>query len=246
MLQEVLTALTLLTVIPVKPRPLAEGETWNGSRSLAWFPLIGLVISGLLLAAHFLLQLIFPTLVVAILVVALWAVLTGGLHLDGFTDACDALFVPVSRARRLEILHDVHLGAFGATALALLLILKTVSVASLAGLWPLLLAPILGRWAIVYAATFPLARQEGMGAMFRAGLSRREVAIATVITAIAVLAGGYFGLIAFVAVFLCTLGLARLALSRIGGLSGDIYGTVCETAEVVVLLLGTLTVTLAR
>ena len=240
-MKDFLTALTLLTVLPVKLPPLQEGETWNGGPALAFYPLVGVVIGALLIGIWLLLRLVFPTLVVSALLVVMWAIVTGGLHLDGFTDACDALFVPTTRERRLEILHDVHIGAFGAAGLMLLLISKTASVASATSFWPLLLAPIMGRWAIVYAATFPLARKEGMAAMFRAGLTRREVVIATGITLLAAVAGGVFGLIAFGVTFLTALAVAQLALRRIGGMTGDIYGTVCETVELIVLMTGTIT-----
>ncbi|MCL5999191.1 MAG: adenosylcobinamide-GDP ribazoletransferase [Chloroflexi bacterium] len=240
-MKDFLTALTLLTVFPIQLPPLKEGETWSGGRALAYYPLVGLIIGGLLVVARFTLQLLFPSLVTAALLVALWAAITGALHLDGFTDACDALFVPTNRERRLEILHDVHLGAFGAVGLGLLLITKTASVANTISFWPILLAPILGRWAIVYTATYPLARKEGMGAMFRAGLTRREVIIATVLAALACIACGLFGVIAFALAFLAATGVARLAVAKIGGLTGDIYGTVCETVELAVLLAGTVT-----
>ena len=234
-----LSALTLLTVLPVKTAPIKEGDTWQGGRALAFYPLVGLVIGALIVAGRFLFLLAFPPLVAAVLVIGLWAILTGGLHLDGFTDACDALFVPVSRERRLTILHDVHLGAFGAAGLALLLLTKSSATASVTSYWPIALAPVLGRWAMVCAAIYPLARQEGMAAMFRAGFTRRELVIATTICVVICLPAGVFGLLALVAAFATATLVAKLAMSRIGGLTGDMYGSICETVETVVLLLGT-------
>jgi adenosylcobinamide-GDP ribazoletransferase len=238
-MKDFLTALTLLTTFPIQLPPLKEGEQWRGGRALAYYPLVGLLIGGILVLTRTALQFLFPSLVTAALLIVLWAAVTGALHLDGFTDACDALFVPVSRERRLEILRDVHLGAFGAVGLGLLLITKSASMASVTTFWPVLLAPVLGRWAIVYAATYPLARKEGMAAVFRAGLTRREVIIATIVAALVCLAGGLYGVVAFVTAFLAASGVARLAVAKIGGMTGDIYGTVCETVELAVLLTGT-------
>ncbi len=229
------TALALLTIAPVR-----FGEKIS-ARAYAYFPLVGLLIGVVLVAAQFLLTRALPNLIAAALVVTLWGALTGALHLDGFSDACDGLFATTTRERRLEILRDVHLGAFGATGLILLLIVKFAAVASTTSFAPFWLAPILGRWAMVYAVTFPLARNEGMAALFRAGLTRRVVFAATLCTALVAALWGAFGVIAFGIAFGIATGIARLAQNRLGGLTGDIYGMICESVEVGVLILGGVT-----
>lgn len=226
------TALALLTIIPVRYR---EPIT---ARAYAYFPLVGLFIGASLVVAQFLLRAIFPNLIVSALLLALWVVLSGALHLDGFADACDALFAATTRERRLEILRDVHLGTFGAAGLILLFVVKFTAIASAGSSAQIFLAPILGRWAIVFAATFPPARSSGMAAMFRAGLSRRIVFIATMFTALVCAFFGVRGIFASVIAFVVALFLARLALNRLGGLTGDIYGMICESVEVGVLILG--------
>lgn len=226
-------ALGLLTIFPVRYDQIS-------ARALAWYPLVGLLISALLIAAHFLLQLALPNLVVAALVVALWAILTGGLHLDGFADACDALFATTTRERRLEILRDVHLGTFGAVGLILLLMLQVATVATAMTSASIFLAPILGRWAIVFAATFPRARCEGMAAMFIAGLTRREILMATLCATLFCGIFGWLGVFAFASAAVVAALIARFAENRLGGLTGDIYGMICESVEVGVLILGTI------
>lgn len=225
------TALGLLTIIPVRYR---EPIT---ARAYAWFPLVGLLIGALLVAAQFWLRAIFPDVVAAALLLALWVVLSGALHLDGFADACDALFAATTRERRLEILRDAHLGTFGAVGVMLLLIVKFAALASTTASAPLFLAPMLGRWAMVFAATFPLARSTGMAALFRAGLTRRIVFIATIFAAFVCACFGARGVLALVGAFVVALFLARLAHNRLGGLTGDIYGMIGESVEVAVLLL---------
>jgi adenosylcobinamide-GDP ribazoletransferase len=233
-MNDFLTALTLLTIYhsPVRGSSIS-------ARAFVYYPLVGLIIGALLTAAHILLRLIVPNLVAASLVVGLWAVVTGALHLDGFADACDGLFAAAARERRLEILRDVHLGAFGAVGLISLLVAKVIAVASLQSFAPLLLAPILGRWAIVYAAAYPPARREGMGVMFRVGLTRREILIATTFAAVSAVVLSWLGFAAFVGAFVVAALIARLALTRLGGLTGDIYGMTCESVEVTTLLIGT-------
>lgn len=227
------TALGLLTILPLRTSGQISG------RAFGFYPFVGALIGIVLVGARILLQLGLPDLVVSALLILLWVVSTGALHLDGFADSCDGLFAATTRERRLAILHDVHLGAFGVTGLVLLLMTKFAAVASLRALSPLLLAPILGRWAMVYAATWPPARAEGMAVLFRAGLTKRVILAATVVTALLAALCGEFGLAAFVAAFALATGLARFALVRVGGLTGDVYGMICECVEVAVLILGT-------
>jgi adenosylcobinamide-GDP ribazoletransferase len=189
-----------------------------------------------------LLQAVLPSLVAAALMVVSWAFLTGGLHLDGWADCCDALSATASRERRLEILKDPRLGSFGGVGLVLLLLVKFAAIASLTranpALMPLGIAPTLGRWAIVnVAAMFPLARPDGMAAHFRAGLSRRELAWAALTVAAVCGLAGWVGLLAFVAAAITACAFGRWAVSRLGGVTGDVYGATCELVECVVLVL---------
>ena len=189
--------------------------------------------------ADWMFQAILPPLVSAALIVVTWAVLTGGLHLDGWADCCDALPATVTRERRLEILKDPRLGSFGGIGLVLLLMCKFAAVASLPqASAALILAPILGRWAIVnVAAAFPLARPDGMAAHFRAGLARRELTWVALTVALVCGAVGWGGLMAFVATVLTAALMGRWATSRLGGVTGDVYGATCELVEAVVLVL---------
>jgi adenosylcobinamide-GDP ribazoletransferase len=182
----------------------------------------------------------------AALILVAWAALTGMLHLDGWADCCDALVAPLSRERRLEVMKDPRLGSFGGAGLVLLLLVKLAAVAEVlttavgrppAALLPLLVVPVLGRWAIVIAAAaFPLARPDGMGASFRRGLGRREVILATLTAAATCLVIGWVGLALWAAAGLALLGMARLATSRLGGLTGDVYGAIIELTETVTLV----------
>lgn len=238
-------ALGLLTILPV--RPADDGR--DPGRAMAFYPAVGALIGGLLAGLAWLLGQIglgtaAPILPAALLLAA-WAGLTGALHLDGWGDCCDALFVPVSRERRLEIMKDPRLGGFGAAGLILLLLVKLAAldgVLRTPGALPVLIAiPALARWAAVIAArAYPSARPGGMGDYFRRGLGRRELVIATVFAGLAAVLLGWQGAILWVAASAVLLALARLALARLGGLTGDVYGGIIELAEVAALVAGCL------
>lgn len=162
--------------------------------------------------------------------------------------SCDALFVPVPRERRLEILRDPRMGSFGGAGLILLLLVKLAAIhglvvgwaaeSSLAGLLPSVAAPMLGRWVLVLAAAlFPLARSEGMAARFCQGLGLQEVAVATLVTLLVCLAMGWPGLLLWGGASLGLLAVTHLAVARLGGLTGDVYGAIVEGVEAAVLVM---------
>lgn len=232
-MEDVFAAFSLLTIVPVRRK------VEYSARALGFFPIVGMIIGLVLYLFQSLISYLFSASIPAVLVLALWVILTGALHLDGFSDACDGLFAATTPERRLAILRDVHLGAFGAVGLIVLLLAKFTALNE-SNPAMLFLAPLVARWAMVYAAAFPLARQAGMAAMFTKGLTRREITIATLLTALGVLPFGWLGAAALVTALLVATIIARFAMVRLGGLTGDIYGMVCEGVEVGVLLVGAL------
>lgn len=233
-LADVQAAFTFLTILPVGYSPGRQpGQAYS------WFPLVGLVI-GLALAAVASLPL--PTAQVrSFCLLLLWVVLTGGLHLDGFGDSCDGLLATTTPEQRLAILKDPRAGSWAVIGLILLLLGKWLFLQGMAPL-ALVAPPMVGRCAMVWAAySFPAARPTGLGSYFRAGLGRQQVLIATGFT-LAVLGGlawwveGRVGLLGLVPIFTVTL-LGRWATQRLGGgLTGDIYGAICEVTELGCLL----------
>jgi adenosylcobinamide-GDP ribazoletransferase len=212
-------------------------------KSYSWFPVVGLVLGSLLVGVDWGLGQLLPALPAAALLVVIWIAFTGMLHLDGLMDCCDALLPPRTAERRLDILKDVHAGAFGVVGVMMLLILKVSLVAVLPypWRWPILLnAPILGRWAMVWLAVrYEPARQEGMGHFFRQGLGLAQLGWATLWAGLVAglsFGGGGFGLLGLA--WLAAIGIARWTLRRIPGLTGDVYGAACELVEVVILLAG--------
>ena len=207
--------------------------------SLSWYPLVGAILGSVLAAFAWGLFAVLPPLPSGVLITLLWAVATGGLHLDGVSDACDALFSSRSRERALDIMKDPHIGVMGAIGIFGVLGAKATLVASLGGrAAPLVAACLLGRWAMtVAAATSRYARPEGgiasgiiqpaphrmllasmwLPLLFFARSSMSSILVAVLATAV------------FVA-------FARAVFYRkIGGLTGDCVGAIGEASEVLVL-----------
>jgi len=232
-----LLALQFLTRIPVSVKGEISPRVWG--RAMAWFPLVGLLLGGALEGGRWLALRWLSTPLAAGLTLVLWVLLSGGLHLDGFIDSCDALWAALPPERRLEVLKDVHVGAYGLLGAILLLGLKGLALAELRVGWPVLLAPACGRWAMVYAAVvFPYARPAGLGKTFKDAAGPREVIIGAV-TALLVawIVGWWRGLILASLSWLVAWLLGWWAARRLGGaITGDIYGMVCELVELVVLL----------
>jgi adenosylcobinamide-GDP ribazoletransferase len=208
--------------------------------AVAYFPLVGLALGGLLVGLHWALALVLPPAVVAGLILTAWVLLTGALHLDGFLDTCDGLFGGFTPEARLRILRDERVGAYAVTGGVLLLLLKYATIAASANVAvALALAPTLGRWAIALAVVFfPYARPEGLGRDMKAHSGWGQAAVATAIALVAAwFVAAWPGLLVALLAAIVMLGGARLTLARIPGLTGDIYGAICELAELAVLLL---------
>jgi len=178
-------AFGFLTVLPV------PASTWSAptpfGRAFSWFPLVGLVLGGILVLAALVVAALVPALVAAALLLLFGVLLTGGLHLDGLMDTCDGVFCVRSPEERLVIMRDSHTGAFGVLGAVCLLLVKFAALSALlAGdqqllLDALLLAPMLSRWAMVLAALcFPYGRSGETRGRYRRADRPRTPATRTV------------------------------------------------------------------
>jgi adenosylcobinamide-GDP ribazoletransferase len=234
-------AFQFLTIFPpIIRRPFTKKEL---GQSVGFYPLVGLALGGVLLGVDAGVRMMLPNEIAAVLVLASWAVLTRGLHIDGFLDTCDGLFGGFTPERRLEILRDSRVGAFGVIGGVLLLLAKYAALTTLqTRTAALLLAPILGRWAMSMAIiAFPYAREEGLGRDIKdhAGWPQSVLAGCTALAS-AWLIGQIPGLIAMASVGAVVVILVVWVQKLIPGLTGDIYGSICELSELVVLVLFTI------
>jgi len=234
-----LAALRLLTRLPV------PGAAGDGPAAVAgavpYFPLVGLLLGAILAGCDAILRRWLEPAVVSALLLLLLALLTGGFHLDGLVDSADGLLAYTDPGRRLEIMRDSHVGAFGVAACALILLLQYTALAALpAGQRPtaLLLMGLTSRWSIVLlAALFPYARPTGTGKAVREGATPGRAVPATVGTAgLAGLLGGLGGIALLLWVAIVTLALGRVAVGRLGGLTGDVYGAGVVLSEAAALV----------
>ena len=232
-----LAAFQFLTILPaVMRRPFSPREL---GQAAGWFPLVGLALGGTLLGLHSGLISILPVEIGAALTTLAWIVLTRALHFDGFVDMCDALFGGFTPERRLEILRDARVGAFGLAGGVLLIMLKYAALASPGRIFPgLLLAPVLGRWVLTLALfAYPYARQHGLGRDLKDNVGWVQVTLATLLALSAAwFFAGLVGILAALAACLTLVAGAWFILRHIPGLTGDSYGALCETTELVVLL----------
>ena len=231
-------ALAFLTRLPVR---VDAGEERDVGRSVAFFPLVGVLLGATLAALAWLLDGRLPASVLAVLATALLAVLTGGLHLDGVADTFEALGAPgADRVRMLEILRDSRIGAHGAAAMVLVLLLKvtTLHVVLTSGRTAALLAfPALARLvAALVIVLFPYARTRGLGGAFHAHARAADVVVGGVVATVVVLATGRAGVLAAVVASALVLLLVRRIAVRLGGVTGDVCGAAIELSEVLFLV----------
>jgi adenosylcobinamide-GDP ribazoletransferase len=215
------------------------------ARTLSWFPVVGALIGGALGTVWWGAQEVWPAAVAAAVVVAADLALTGLLHVDGLVDAADGLLPQVPRERRLSIMAESTVGAYGVAVAASVLLLRVTALATmdanvllLAGVW------CGSRTTMAVAArALPYARPEGGLATAFAGGDWRTVGLAGLVLAVSLgaLAGGRQPEAA-VAVGMAA-GAAVIAFGhrRLGGFTGDVLGAAGVVGETVALLVAAAT-----
>ena len=243
---EVVAATSFLSVLPL-PGPSNRFETNSASEQTlhlgsAYFPFVGFLLATILYLVQLLFGFVLPQLVLAAILVVALVLLTGGLHMDGLMDTCDGLFGGRTRERRLEIMRDSRVGSFGVLGGACILLLKFALFASIEpqvrSLALFIVLPC-SRWTMVLALrVFPAARAGGLGATFRQTVTvPRLIGAAATAFLLALIIGSGAGVLAWCVATGVALLLGIWATRQIGGLTGDIYGTIAECSEVVALLL---------
>lgn len=233
-----LIALQFLTILPLEIK--SEVKKKDFGRALIYFPvvgaLIGLVLALVLLAFDFL-----PHLVQTALVLTSSIIITGAIHLDGFTDTCDGFCSGKSKEKILSIMHDPHIGTIGVIAVVSLLLLKFTLMASISKdiLWKsLIMMAVFSRWIQVLACYLSkYAKEFGKAGFFIEYASLKEVLISGLITVtVLYLLEDWKVLFLFIPVLVVAFLLINYIKRRIAGMTGDTIGAVSEITEVCVLL----------
>jgi adenosylcobinamide-GDP ribazoletransferase len=236
-----LRALSFLTILPVG-QSLPSDEK-GLARSMAFFPLVGFVIGLLLAIGYYLFYLILPPSIALWLTLVLLALLTRGLHLDGFADTIDGLASGGTREKILEVMKDSRIGAFGVISLILLIGAKYLALDQIPNSSipeSLILMAVVGRNSMVLVCyRSPYARPEGgLAKPFVENLFAREMAFSLVSAfGIALFLAGVKGILVFLGVCLFSLGYRFFFIKKLGGVTGDILGAVNEISELLCLIL---------
>ncbi len=244
-------ALGLFTTIPMPSVDSLDART--ASRAMAAFPVVGLVVGVSAGAVTWLTGWLAGGLLAAVLGMATLAWLTGALHLDGLADTADGLGSRQPPAQALEIMRRSDIGPMGVIALLLVLMADVAALSRLsewqplAGALGLVAAAVLSRVSVVSATTPSTtgARPDGFGALFH-GVTSRTTALlwcaAGVVLAglVGWFASGWRGGLAFSIVALLSLGAGwlwqRRLGRRLGGMTGDVFGSIIEVTQTVFLV----------
>ena len=226
-------AIQFLTRLPMPA--LADFQPGELSRSVVWFPLVGVLV-GLAVAAGAWLGHRFDPWLGALFGLAAWVAITGALHLDGLSDLADALGASHRDSDRLlAVLADTHVGVFGVVAVVLQLVAKLVLlmlVARLEWFWLLVLIPAWARLGVLWWSRLP-ALKPGLGERYAW-------------QAAAWIPWAWWLLLSAASLIYPTLLVAPLALlawhyflkARLGGMTGDALGAGVEVTESLLLVAG--------
>ena len=234
------------------PVPTTRREIELGASGLAdavpLVPLAGAIIGlvpALVLAASRAAGL--PSIVAALLAVASLVLVTGALHEDALADCADGFGGGATRERKLAIMRDSRIGAYGACALVLSIALRATALAAAidssagrAALMVIAAAAVSRTLSLLPLALLPPARTDGVGAAVPAGWQSVGLALLVAIIGSAVVLTFVASPIRIVAADLLAVGtvlaLCRLAFSQIGGHTGDVAGAAQQLAEVAIYL----------
>jgi adenosylcobinamide-GDP ribazoletransferase len=236
-----LSGVQFLTRIPVPSNVPFDDDSLP--RATVFFPVIGALVGGVGALAYRLTHGHWNAVVAATLAVTSMVLVTGAFHEDGLADAADGLGGGTTRERALEIMRDSRIGAYGAVALVLLLVLRIGLIASMSisiATTALVAAHTLGRWSslpLIHWLPYARGHEGGTAKPFAAAVSAGRLAAGTAAAvAIVLIALGGRALLPLGLATAITLLAASYFRQRLGGMTGDCLGAANVVVEVGVLL----------
>lgn len=237
-----ITGFQFLTRIPIVSQ--SEWSVESFGRSVKFFPMIGGIIGLLLFGFVYIMQNFWGSKVpihgIAIGVIVFEILLTGGLHCDGLMDTVDGVFSGRPRERMLEIMKDSRVGAFGAMAFSLLILVKyslLMDIESVTLPLAVLVMPIVGRVAVVVGITlYPYARANGLGKVFYDCSHRQTLCVVGITGLLLLVPLGKVAMVSGVVGIAMTFVICQYVSGKLGGLTGDVYGAIIELTEIVALI----------
>ena len=232
-------ALQFLSSLPIRLPGMPAPEELG--RSLLFYPLVGLLFGAILWALNWLL-LGTPLILHAALLLTVWVLLSGALHLDGLADSADAWLGGFGdRERTLTIMKDPRSGPIAVVTLVLVLLLKFAALLALIEQQHsvfLIVVPLIGRAALLgLFLTTPYVRAGGLGQALADHLPRSAGKWVLAVSALAcVLIAGLGGVLALVIALLVFFWLRQVMLRRLAGTTGDTAGALLELLEMTVIV----------
>ena len=234
-----LGAVVFLTRLPVRTT-----RSLDTASSVPWFPIVGLLLGGLVGGVAALLEPWASPSVSAGVAIVIGLLVTGCFHEDGLGDVADAFVGGWTREDRLRILKDSRHGTYGVAAIVSSIALRFVALGALVAAGPksaligavaahgLARAGAVGTMLVARPAT-----GDGLGADYVARLRRGPSAFGIVATLVVVtLIGGWWGVVTAATVAVTTTAVIAWSRRKIGGFSGDVLGAVEQCAEITVLV----------
>ncbi|MCX7920429.1 MAG: adenosylcobinamide-GDP ribazoletransferase [Clostridia bacterium] len=242
LIKRFLLMIQFLTAIPLPISLDVKNEDFG--KGLVFAPVIGIILGALLAGSFYALSFVFPPYAASVVVMIVYIVLTGGLHLDGLGDTFDGLFSNRPKERILEIMRDSRVGTNAVLAIVSVILLNVSLLSSFSvGYLPyvLLLMPVAGRiGSLIGSGISVYARSsEGLGKSFIDYCGAKEIAVGTVIYF-----GMFFGVLGVMGIVIAcfpvvsAVVLTKFFSRKIGGATGDILGAVCELNQTVFLMVG--------
>jgi len=230
-------ALQFLTVLPIELKTIPTAQQ-NG-RAILFYPLVGLIVGGILFFVVCLFAKL-PVLLLAAITLTLWIWLTGGLHLDGLADTADAWVGGFGdKLRTLQIMKDPSCGPIGVLSLVVICLLKFALIYVLIEQQQtlfLILVPTLGRVVpSIFFLTTTYVREKGLGHSLTDYLPKTASWIIVGLVLLLPLYWKWQGLIAAIGFLMSLVYLRHLFIKRIGGITGDTVGAAIELSETVLL-----------
>lgn len=240
-LNNFLTALTFMTRIPVKVKKISVLK-------VNYLPLVGLVMALIVIITEYLLAGFFAVEIRALLLLMLYIYLSGALHLDGLGDFCDGFFAGRDKEKTVSIMHDSNSGIFALVSLILILILKYLLFKEILfreNVEALIIMAVVSRYLLSNVILFVKVSQLSvMANALKENAEKRDLIFSNLITLIIFGAYIYYKglvfiypiLLSLIFIFALTLFLINWSKKKLGGITGDIYGTIIELSEILFLL----------
>lgn len=231
-------ALQFLTVIPIHLKTMPTVQ--QNATSLLYYPLIGLLIGGILCGASLLLQAV-PIFLSSVILTVIWVWLSGGLHLDGLADTADAWVGGFGdRDRTLQIMKEPSCGPIGVLSLLIAILLKCAAISVILELqyfYALVLFPVLARTVpLILFLSCDYVREKGLGTSIKHHLSKPASIVVIILIFLSSSLWGIKGIVSSVMALITIFILRRVFIRRIGGITGDTVGASIEIVEVTTLL----------